>query len=156
MSKLVWKYRSYPGPTASHLWGPDDTHSLCGKMKRSIGTWKVTKHPEGRCMLCQRRETRSQEMLQMVLGGEQENEQQRLRRLEKQRQDFALTDDSRMKALAVLRAGMAMAPEPITRDTALAAVLSLAVIAVDTKVTWTQLQKALRKEYDLAVQRSRK
>ena len=85
----------------------------------------------------------------MVLGVDQEKAQQ----WEKQRRDFVLTDDSRTKAVAAIRAGIALSKEPVTRDTALAAVLALAIIAVETDVTWTQLHDALRKEYDLASRR---
>lgn len=134
MSNLVWKYRSYPGPTAAHLWGPNDTHSLCGKMKRSVGTWEDHLPQQPRCLLCQRRHARAEQW-------------------EKQRRDFVLTDDSRTKAVAAIRAGIALSKEPVTRDTTLAAVLALAMFAVETDVTWTQLHDALRKEYDLASRR---
>lgn len=85
----------------------------------------------------------------MVLAPDQEQAE----RWEKQRREFVLTDESRIKAEAMIRSGIALSKEPVTRDTALAAVLALAIVAVETDVTWTQLHDALRKEYDLAAAR---
>jgi len=145
MSNLQWKYRTHPGSSRVHLWKPGELRSLCGKMKLSEGYWKEGLHPsKSKCSLCKRRQDAAEETLRMVLGVEQE----KLQQWEKQRRDFVLTEDSRIKALAMIRAHMALLPEPFTRETALGAVLALAVMAVETDVTWTQLHDALRTEYD--------
>lgn len=148
MSKPKWKYRSYPGPTAAHLWGPKDTHSLCGKMKLSVGEWKRWLPHQPQCQLCLRREERNEQLLQMVTGTKAGVSSK------PPVPPFVLPDKSRVLALAQVRTGIALGGHEVTRDVALAAVLTLAVVAVDAGVTWAELQKALRHEYALAKDRA--